>query len=100
MYSRSVASGKLSSTRTPVNAGVAMSSARHSMGVRRARAVSSGTTCCSGRGVGLAEGFVVGAMLGDEGGLAVVAEQAGGDGHGAAGVEDVDDGLRCSAARS
>ena len=32
-------------------------------------------------------------MLVDEVGLAFVAEQAGGDGHGAAGVEDVDDGL-------
>ena len=45
------------------------------------------------RGVGLAERLVVGAMLGDEVCLAVVAEQAGGDGHGAAGVEHVDDGL-------
>ena len=44
-------------------------------------------------GVGFAEGLVVGAMLGDEVGLAVVAEERGGDGDGAAGVEDVDDGL-------
>ena len=43
--------------------------------------------------MGLAEGLVVGAMLGDEVGFAVVAEQAGGDGDGAAGVEHVDDGL-------
>ncbi len=93
MYSRRVARGKLSRTRTPVKAGVGMSSARHSMGVRRARAVSRGTTCLAGRGVGFAEGFVVGAMLGDEVCLAVVAEEAGGDGHGAAGVEHVDDGL-------
>ena len=32
-------------------------------------------------------------MLGDEFFFAVFAEQAGGDGHGAAGVEDVDDRL-------
>ena len=43
--------------------------------------------------MGLAQRFVVGAMLRDEVGFAVVAQQAGGDGHGAAGVEDVDDRL-------
>ena len=42
------------------------------------------------RGVGLAQRFVLGAMLRDELCLAVVAEQAGGDRHGAAGVEHVD----------
>ena len=45
------------------------------------------------RGVGLAERLVVGAMLRDERRLAVVAEKAGRHGHGAAGVEHVDDGL-------
>ena len=48
MNSRSVSSGKLSSTRTPVNSGVGTSSARHSIGVRRERAVSSETTFCRG----------------------------------------------------
>ena len=45
------------------------------------------------RGVGLAQRLVLGAMLRDERGLAVLAEQAGGHRHGAAGVEHVDDGL-------
>ncbi len=45
------------------------------------------------RGVGLAERLVFGAMLGDELGFAIVAEEAGRDGHGAAGVEHVDHGL-------
>jgi hypothetical protein len=44
-------------------------------------------------GVGFAEGFVVGSVLGYEVGLAFFAEEAGGYGHGAAGVEDVDYGL-------
>ena len=48
MNARSVARGKLSSTRTPVNSGTGKSSARHSIGVRRARASSSGTSFCRG----------------------------------------------------
>ena len=76
-----------------MNAGVGMSSARHSIGVRRARAVSMGDDLLARRGVGLAERLVLGAMLRDEGGFAVVAEQAGGHRHGAAGVEHVDDRL-------
>ena len=45
------------------------------------------------RGVGFAQRLVFRAVLRDEGRLAFGAEQAGGDGHGAAGVEDVHDGL-------
>ena len=44
-------------------------------------------------GVSFSDGFVFGTMLGDEVGFVFVAEQAGGDGDGAAGVEDVDDGF-------
>src|ERR1035438_9606190 len=43
--------------------------------------------------MGLAESLVGGTMLGDKGGFALHTEKAGGDGHGAAGVKDVDDGL-------
>ncbi len=58
----------------------------------RASCASSfkGDDLLAGRGVGLSERFVLGAMLRDEGIFAVVAEQAGGNGYGAAGVEDVD----------
>ena len=45
------------------------------------------------RGVRLAHRLVVGTMLHEELFPAFVAEQAGGDGHGAAGVEHVDDRL-------
>ena len=48
MYSRSVASGTSSSTRTPVNSGAGRSSARHSIGVRFARAAASVTSFCLG----------------------------------------------------
>ena len=46
----------------------------HSMGVRRARAMVDGdavTDLLFGGGVVAAEGFVVGAVLGDEGGFVV-----------------------------
>ena len=57
--------------------------------------MAMGTTGLAGCGVGLRRrDFVVGVVLGDEIFLAVVAEEAGGDGDGAAGVEDMDDGLR------
>jgi hypothetical protein len=46
-----------------------------------------------GCGVARAKGFVVGAMLCFELGTVVGAEEAGGDGNGAAGVADVHDGL-------
>ena len=71
----------------------AESSARQSIGVRLARAASMRDELGCAARRGLAECLVVGAMLRDEVGLAVVAEEAGGDGHGAAGVEHVDDGL-------
>src|SRR6185437_12729320 len=43
MNSHSVARGKLSSTRTPVNSGAGISSGCQTIGVRRERAVTSGT---------------------------------------------------------
>ena len=71
----------------------AMSSARHSIGVRFARAASSETSLCFGAGVRSAELLVLGAVLRDERRLALVAEEAGGHRHGAAGVEHVHDRL-------
>ena len=76
-----------------MNAGAGRSSARHSIGVRRCAGGLERDDLLARRGVGLAQGLVLGAMLRDEGGLAFVAEQAGGDGHGAAGIENVDDRL-------
>ena len=93
MYSRRVARGKSSRTRTPVNSGA---------GNVRGIPLDGGAALAGGferdelSGAarrGLCGGLVVGAMLRDEGLLAVFAEKAGGDGHGAAGVENVDDGL-------
>ena len=63
------------------------------MGVRAGASGLEGDDLLARRGVGFAEGLVFGAMLRHERWLAVVAQQAGGDGHGAAGVEHVDHGL-------
>ena len=94
MKSRSVGEGKVvEHADAGEGSGAGRSSARQSMGVRRRAGVFERDELGARGGVGLAEGLVVGAMLGDEGGLAVFAEEAGGDGHGAAGVEHVDDRL-------